>query len=416
MEQYPLINNDIVTEGLDNKPGLVSVIIPTYNHAGFIRDAINSVLAQTYAPFEIIVVDDGSQDDTRSVVSTFGAQVNYIWQENRGLSAARNTGIRVAKGEYIGVLDADDMYEPEFLARMVTRLETDPQAAGSYCGFLFVDARGKALFQTGRRVVAPEKFHAALVEGNFLVPECILVRADYYRRVGPFDEALRACEDWDMWLRISRSNKVIGTGEILIRHRVLAGSMSSDPQRMLNNRLAVLGKLFDDSPAPACQHAYGQAYLATSYEYLQYGDTLQAYHCLQKACEYFPGLLAEFEVFYELGCGSQPKGSRGDFVTLDFPHNADRLLSFLDQLFENPILRPALNPYRRKAYANACLALGNLAYGAHQYELARRYLLRAFFFKPAYLFKKHLSLTLLKSLPGLSSLSRLRRSPQRSEQ
>ncbi len=110
---------------------LVSVVIPNFNHARYIGDAIRSVLAQEYPHFEIIVVDDGSTDDRRAVVVEFGNLVQYIWQENQGLSAARNTGIRAARGSFVGVLDADDLYEPNFMGVLVALLKERPEAATS---------------------------------------------------------------------------------------------------------------------------------------------------------------------------------------------------------------------------------------------------------------------------------------------
>ena len=107
---------------------LVSIIIPNYNHARYLGDAVHSVLNQDYQNFEIIVVDDGSTDNSREVARQFGEKIHYIYQENAGLSAARNTGIRVAKGSLIGVLDADDMYEPTFISTLVAVLESNPNA------------------------------------------------------------------------------------------------------------------------------------------------------------------------------------------------------------------------------------------------------------------------------------------------
>ena len=169
-----------MSDNIGQMTGLASVIIPNYNHAQYLGDAIQSVLDQTYRNFEIIVVDDGSTDNSREVVAGFGDQVNYIWQENRGLSAARNTGIRRAKGTYIGLLDADDMYEPDFLSTLVSELETDPHAAGIYCGYRFVDHLNHPLPQIESRSIPDDRLFEALVDGNFLVPESMLRRTYCY--------------------------------------------------------------------------------------------------------------------------------------------------------------------------------------------------------------------------------------------
>lgn len=227
----------------------VSVIIPNYNHARYVGQAIESVLAQHHPDVEIIVVDDGSSDDSRAVIGRFGTRVRAIFQENRGLSAARNTGIGAANGSYIAVLDADDLYEPDFASTLAPFLDANPQAEAVYCGYRFVNDDNQALPQQEARLVPPEELHQALVDGNFLVPEAILVRRRCYEQVGPFDESLSALEDLDMWLRITRHHTVLGTPKLLTRHRVLAGSMSTDPARQTRNRLAVIRKHFGPEPA-----------------------------------------------------------------------------------------------------------------------------------------------------------------------
>ena len=164
---------------------LVSIIIPNYNHAKYVGDAICSVLNQDYRDFEIIVVDDGSTDNSREVITKFGEQVRYIWQENQGLSAARNTGIKSAKGSVIGVLDADDMYEPAFLTTMISALRENPDADGIYCGYQFVDQLNNPLPQIEARSIPSDKLYHAMLDGNFLVPESMLVNRYCYDKVGP---------------------------------------------------------------------------------------------------------------------------------------------------------------------------------------------------------------------------------------
>ena len=149
---------------------LVSIIIPNYNHAQFVGDAINSVLVQDYRNIEIIVVDDGSTDDSREVIGQFGDQVKYIYQKNAGLSAARNTGIRASKGIFIGVLDADDMYEPAFINTLVGSLEANPDADGIYCGYQFVDQENNLLPQLENRPVPSDELYGYPAGWKFLCP------------------------------------------------------------------------------------------------------------------------------------------------------------------------------------------------------------------------------------------------------
>lgn len=316
---------------------IASVIIPTYNHAHFIGEAIQSVLSQEFQKTEIIVVDDGSTDNTREIVDQFANRVFYIWQTNQGLSAARNTGLQTARGEFIGLLDADDMYEPQFLSTLISILKANPEADGIYCGYRFVNNLNKPLYQCEARSIYPDQLYKTLLGGNFLVPESMLVRHHCYKRVGLFDISLRACEDWEMWLRITKNQRIISTDKILTRHRVLPGSMSSNPERMLNNRLAVLNKhlnpkLIKPTQLTAIERwAFGHAYLTTATEYLQIHDKDKAYDCLANMACIYPELLRELETFYELGCGDQLKGSRGDFANLDLQTNAKVLLDMLDK-------------------------------------------------------------------------------------
>ena len=397
----------------------VSIIIPDYNHAQYVGDAICSVLNQDYQDFEIIVVDDGSTDNSRDVITEFGEQVRYIWQENQGLSAARNTGIKSAKGSVIGVLDADDMYEPAFLTTMISALRENPDADGIYCGYQFVDQLNNPLPQKEARSIPSDKLYHAMLDGNFLVPESMLVNRYCYDKVGPFDESLQACEDWDMWLRITRNYKIICTTKILTRHRIISGSMSTDPVRMLNNRLAVLTKHVGEEPddrdeeVRVQRRAFGRAYLGSCVEYLQYGDNDHACECFKKMATICPALLTELDTFYQLGCGDQPKGSMGDFATIDLRRNGKVLLDMLDTFFDNTTKNLSREDYRRVAYASAYYALGLLGYGARQVQISRYYLSKAVITNPRLGFNRQLVATWLKSLLGAGLIDRFKNTRQK---
>ena len=230
-------------------PGTVSFVIPNYNHARYLGQAIESALGQTYPHVEVIVVDDGSIDDSRAVAAAYGDRIRYIYQRNAGLSAARNTGVQAAQGEYIALLDADDLVEPAYAERLLDVLAQVPDAAGAYCGFRFVDQDNQPLNRIEKRTTSPETLYGALLNGNYWVPESLLARRACYAAMGEFDTSLRACEDWDVWLRFSRHYSLVGIEDVLIRYRVVVGSMSSDPRRMLDNRLVVLAKHIGSQPA-----------------------------------------------------------------------------------------------------------------------------------------------------------------------
>ncbi len=395
--------------------GLVSVIIPCFNHGQYVVDAISSVLNQSYHNFEVIVVDDGSTDNTREIVATIGGQVLYIWQQNQGLSAARNSGIKAAKGSYIGLLDADDMYEPDFLYTLVSILEGDPLADAAYCGYQFVDQQNNPLPQCESRVVSAEDLYQALVDGNFLVPESILVHRHCYKNVGLFDERLRACEDMDMWLRISSQHHVIGTNKVLIRHRILQNSMSTDPARQYQNRMAVIRKHFGDEPTNTNgwentpRRAYGQAYLHSAIEYLQNHDEDHARELISAMAQVYPELLLQLNTFYELGCGGQPKGFRGDFKSLNIEQNASFLENTLEELFDMPDPNSNYVRFRGVAFGNAYFTLGLLSYGARKFGHARRFFVKSVSSNLKMSLNRKLVSTFVKSLLGSRVIDALKR-------
>ena len=181
---------------------IVSVIIPVFNRPGFIRQAIDSVVEQSYEDREIIIVDDGSTDLTPVVLAGYGDRIRRIHQPNRGVSAARNTGIRSAKGDLIAFLDADDYWLPGKLARQVAFFQDHPQARICQTEEIWI--------RNGRRV-NPKKRHKKpsgfIFEPSLALclvsPSAVMLRKTLLEEVGGFDERLPACEDYDLWLRIA---------------------------------------------------------------------------------------------------------------------------------------------------------------------------------------------------------------------
>jgi hypothetical protein len=385
---------------------LVSVIIPNYNHAHYVGEAISSVLRQDYPHYEIIVVDDGSTDDSHEVLSAFGGKIRCIHQENRGLSAARNTGILASRGELIGVLDADDIYECDYLKTQVLLLQTSSGADGIYCGYRFIDRENNLLTQSEARFVPPDKLYERLLDGCFLVPESVLVWRRCYEEAGLFDESLKSCEDWDVWLRFARKYRIICTNRLLTRHRILPGSMSTVTDRMLNSRLAVLSKHVGTEPSEpggnniAGRRAYGRAYLGSCVEGLQGGNRSHASHCFRKMAMICPTLLTELDTFYQMGCGDQPKGSVGHLASLNLANNSLTLLSMLDDFFAGKAVREDRRYRRRTTYAYAYFALGMLGYGTNHFSTARQFFSRALRMDPRMLWSRQFSLLFLKSLLG----------------
>ena len=187
-------------------PG-VSVIIPAYNRGWALRAAIDSVQAQTYRDYELIVVDDGSTDDTPEILDAYGPDVTVIRQANAGVSAARNAGIREAKGALIAFLDSDDRWLPEKLSVQVDFFDARPDA--------LICQTEEIWIRNGKRV-NPKKVHKkpsgrifrASLALCLVSPSAVMLRRSLFDEIGGFDESLPACEDYDLWLRISARHPV----------------------------------------------------------------------------------------------------------------------------------------------------------------------------------------------------------------
>jgi len=197
----------------------VSIIIPTYNRRDFLREAIRSVLEQSFRDFELIVVDDGSDDGTREMIQReFPGLLTYLYQENQGVSRARNRGLELAQGEFVAFLDSDDLWLPRKLERQMAFMQSHPKAQICYTDEIWI--------RRGVRV-NPKKKHAKY--SGWIYPRCLplciispssaLMRRGLLEEVGGFDEELPVCEDYDLWLRISARHPIHFLPEKLIVKR-----------------------------------------------------------------------------------------------------------------------------------------------------------------------------------------------------
>ncbi len=185
-----------------NQYPFVSVILPTYNRSAFVGRAIDSVLSQSYTDFELIVVDDGSTDDTPALLARYGNFIKVIRQKNQGVSAARNSGIRAAAGSVIALLDSDDYWLPKKLEEQVAFFQSHPDA--------LICQTEEIWIRNGKRV-NPKKRHqkqsGMIFEKSLplclVSPSAVMIRKSLIDEVGLFDETLPACEDYDLWLRIA---------------------------------------------------------------------------------------------------------------------------------------------------------------------------------------------------------------------
>ena len=226
----------------------VSLIIATFNHARFLGAAIDSALAQTLGAVDVIVVDDGSTDDTPAVLARYAGRVRVLRQPNRGLAAARNAGLAAARGTYVAFLDADDVMAPTKLAAQLEVLERSPTIGWTYCDVLIetvamrTTVTASERFGYGARALDGWLF-PELIHGNFIPAIAPMIRRTALDAVGGFDERLTALEDWDMWLRLSLIAEARYTPAVLVTYRIRPGGMSEDRARMDKNRFCVLDKI-----------------------------------------------------------------------------------------------------------------------------------------------------------------------------
>ncbi len=207
----------------------VSVVIPTYNQPRYLRQAIDSALAQTYRDFEVIVVDDGSTDDTPDVVASYGERIRGLRKPNGGTASALNAGIRVAQGRWIGYLGHDDMWEPAKLERQMAAIRAHPQAALIYTDVVTVNAEGQPLSVT-EYPCPPDRPGqlSQLLRTCYINANTVLVRRDVLSELGLFDETDPMTSDYDLWLRIAQRYDLLHVPEPLILYRAHLAQLSQN--------------------------------------------------------------------------------------------------------------------------------------------------------------------------------------------
>ncbi len=232
----------------------VSIIIPTYNRADLICETLESIFAQTFCDYEIIVVDDGSDQDIPATITTAGHPINYQRIDHAGQGAARNIGMHLAQGQYVTFLDSDDLWAPPFLKKMTAALADNPLAGWVYCDYSTFDEQGElhpAYLPPAQKICG--NLFAALLEGNFLCVGGLLFRRECFATVGGFDPELPPVEDWDLWLRVARQYDAVYVDEPLVRIRQNPTHASRNLAITAPLNLKVLAKLQREFPDEA-QH------------------------------------------------------------------------------------------------------------------------------------------------------------------
>jgi glycosyltransferase involved in cell wall biosynthesis len=276
----------------------VSVIITTYNRAHFLPQAIESVLSQTYDDYELIIIDDGSTDNTADVVARYhDPRIHYHWQENQERSAARNRGTTLSRGQYLTFLDVDDQYLPHKLAGEVATLDTSPEVGMAASGWLVVDATGKLIQEEQpwyrcSRPTLPDWLLSYLTRIG-----ANLLRREWLEKVGGFDLDLSHHEDTYLWFRLIWAGCTVKWNKTSVMiHSIHPANTMHNVHAMRNGHLKMLSKIYDIPEVAAAlgrssEEAFAEAYLENSFRLYATGQTEEAQADMSKAIQMAPAWL-----------------------------------------------------------------------------------------------------------------------------
>ncbi|MGY0287368.1 MAG: glycosyltransferase family 2 protein [Candidatus Methanodesulfokora washburnensis] len=228
---------------------LISVILPTYNRARLLRRAIQSILNQTYQNFEIIVVDDCSNDNTEEVVKSFcDKRIRYIRnRRHMGAPFSRNIGIKVAHGKYIAFQDSDDIWLPKKLAKQINAFENSPKEVGVvYTSFWRIEEGKKVRIPPSNFRQYEGNIHEILLETNFIGTSAAMVKKECFEKVGMFDETLPRLQEWDLWIRISRYYLFRHINEPLVICHLQSDSISRNTNAYIQALKRISEKYFEE--------------------------------------------------------------------------------------------------------------------------------------------------------------------------
>jgi len=291
---------------------LISVIIPTHNRAAYLKEAIGGVLSQTIKGFEIIVVDDGSTDNTKEVVASYKDKVRYIFQKNSERAVARNNGILQAKGDYIAFLDSDDIWLPEHLQACLRAFHNAPKGTGlAFSGSYLMDKKGKIISKIGLSPANGDvlkKIVSRFSSGGCNSSSC-LVKKDIFDKAGYFNEDKDLSisgEDWEMWARLAAHTKFVSTNSYTVKIRFHQEASRRQVDRMAFSMAKALDTVYANPEISAKimevrRQAYSSLNAVIAINYYASGDMKNARRYLRKSLQHNPlSLFTDKYIFYTL--------------------------------------------------------------------------------------------------------------------
>ncbi|OUL19907.1 glycosyltransferase [Nostoc sp. 106C] len=251
---------------------LISIVLPVYNGEKTIAETINSVLNQTFVNWELIIINDGSQDSTLDIIKEIeftDSRLRIFSYPNAGLAASRNRGIALSLGEYISFIDADDLWTSDKLKSQLIALQEYPNASIAYSWTDYIDADGKFVKSGGHTTDTGDVYQKLLLWNFIENGSNPLIRKEVFTIVGSFDESLTAAEDWDMWLRLAAQYEFVVVPKVQILYRLSTNSMSANLKRQEITCLVVINKAFATPRAESL--GYLKKYtLSNIYKYLTF--------------------------------------------------------------------------------------------------------------------------------------------------
>lgn len=396
----------------------VSVIIPTFNRKDYLREAIESVINQSFQSFEIIVVDDGSNDGTREMINNeFGSSIKYYWQENQGESVARNKGMQESQGEYIALLDSDDRWLNNKLEVQVNYLDDDPSSGMVFCQAWVIGDTGERIDSDpwGSNINHGRINVESLVFNNGISgPSSTLIRRIVFDSIGEFDPNIHYGEDWDLWLRIAENYKIGFINRPLVEVRRHQNTQCYFPSSKINklrldDHLLIIDKATQSWSDPsawqikeeAIANQYAQAFLAEAVV----GNYQSSKELLRTTIGLSPELLVEPEIagVYILNyCGilAQESNSR--------QHEA--VINFIEWVF----CEYESNNIHDKSFMNLVWAevyslLGFLSLNHNNFKDARNSFFRSMRYKPGKLVDRGFVAGMIISLLGKDKYGRMKK-------
>jgi glycosyltransferase involved in cell wall biosynthesis len=264
----------------------VSVVIPAFNAERYLRETLDSVLAQTCRDLEVVVVDDGSTDATREIAASYGEPVRCVPQANAGPSPARNRGIREARGEFVAFVDSDDLWLPEKLAEQMPLFDGEGRVGLVYCHGERIDADGSPIpTQTARKPTG--RVFLDFLLRNHCPTSGVVVRRECFERCGTFPEDFIWAEDWHLWLRIARHYEFQAVQRVLVRHRMHGSALTGQIEKAYLGARGVLEGALTDEDGPearaACRRGIHRLDRDQGLLWLGLGEPRKARQCLRRA-------------------------------------------------------------------------------------------------------------------------------------